>query len=199
MAGSILGAVAAPLIGSAVSGLFGGSRGGGQSGGAAQAAQVADPFASQRGQYQTQLSQLMSDPNSYQESAGAKDITKTAMDQESAQMASRGLSGSGAEAAALTKTAAGVASQDYNQQISNLMTMSGATSGNAGQAGQIVAAGNTADTNSANTFGGTVGKAITGTQGFQNLISGGTGDTNAGGADFGVTPGPGATFDINTF
>ena len=198
MAGSIIGAVAAPLIGGAVSSLFGGGGGSKTSGngGAQTAAAAADPFAAQRPQYQQQLSDLMSGKTPFEETAGAKAITETGLQATGATMASQHLHGSGAEAAALTKYATGIAAQDYNSQISNLMTMSGATGGNQGQAGQILAGNSSSNTAGLNTFGSTVGNAVTNTDTFKGWMNGTSG---GGGNDFGVTPGPGATFDINMF
>jgi hypothetical protein len=176
MAGTIIGAVAAPLIGGAVSSIFGGgskssssgSGSGSGSGGAATAAAAADPFASQRPQYQQQLSDLMSGKTPFEETAGAKALTQTGLDAESAQMASHGLSGSGAEKAALTKYATGIASQDYNSQMSNLMQLSGAGSGASGTAGQILANQSSANDTALATFGNTVGTAIAGTPTFKD-------------------------------
>lgn len=183
MAGTIFSAVAAPLIGGAVSSIFGGGGGGGGGGGskstgqagAQAAAQTADPFASQRPQYQQMLSDLMSGKTPFQETAGAKALTQTGMDAESAQMAARGLSSSGAEKAALTKYATGIASQDYNAQISNLMNMSGTGAGSAGQAGQIMANQSASDTTALNTFGSTVGNAVVNTPTVQGWLGNGNG------------------------
>lgn len=70
MAGSIFSAVAAPLIGGAVSSIFGGGSSGNS--GAKTAASAADPFAGQRPQYQQQLSDLMSNPGSFSETPMAQ-------------------------------------------------------------------------------------------------------------------------------
>ena len=190
MAGSIIGAVAAPLIGGAVSSILGGGSSSKTTGtgGAQTAAAAADPFAAQRPQYQQQLSDLMSGKTPFQETAGAQALTQTGMDAESAQMAARGLSGSGAEKAALTKYATGIASQDYNSQMSNLMTLSGATSGSTGTAGTILGNQATADTNALSTFGNTVGTAVTGTNAFQSLINPGATPTDMTGFQTSGTP-----------
>ena len=179
MAGTIFSAVAAPLIGGAVSSIFGGGSSSKASGGAQQAAAAADPFASQRPQYQQQLSDLMSGKTPFQETAGAKALTQTGMDAESAQMASRGLSGSGAEKAALTKYATGIAAQDYNAQMSNLMQMSGAGAGSTGTAGQILGDSANSNQTAMATFGNTVGTAVTGTDTFKNWMGGSNGGTPA--------------------
>jgi hypothetical protein len=153
--------------------------GGGSKGGQQQAAAAADPFALQRPQYQQMLSDLMSGKTQFEETAGAKAQTQTGMDAESAQFASRGIGNSGAEKAALTKYATGIASQDYNSQISNLMGMAGAGQGNTGAAGQIMSNSATADQNALNTFGSTVGNAVVGTDTFK----GWTGSGNGGNTD----------------
>ena len=171
MAGSIMAAVAAPLIGGAVSSIVGG----GQNKGGGQAAAAADPFASQRGQYQQQLSQLMTDPNSFQMSSAAQFAERQGMQGEEAQMAARGLSNSGAEKAALTQYATGFAGQQYQQQMSNLMTLSGATAGNTGAAANAIQQGTTANNQAISTFGNTVGNAVTNSNTFQQWM-GNTGD-----------------------
>lgn len=186
MAGTILGAVAAPLIGGAVSSIFGG--GSKPSSGASQGAAAADPFASQRPQYQQQLSDLMSGKTPFQETAGAKALTETGMNAESAQMAQRGLSNSGAEKAALTKYATGIASQDYNQQMGNLMTLSGAQSGSPGAAGGIIADSSQQQAQGLNTFGNTVGTAVAGSPTFQGWMNGTTSGDTTGPATGGGMP-----------
>ena len=178
MAATIVGAVAAPLIGGAVSSMMGG--GSKPSSGASQGAAAADPFASQRPQYQQQLSDLMSGKSKFEETAGAKALTETGMNAESAQMAQRGLSDSGAEKAALTKYATGIASQDYNSQMSNLMQLSGAGSGSPGTAGNIISDSSQQQAAGLNTFGNTVGTAVAGSPTFQSWMNGTTtptGDT----------------------
>lgn len=162
-----MGAVAAPLIGGVVSNLFGGGK---ASSGAQQAARVADPFASQRPQYQQMLSDLMSGKTPFAETAGAKALTETGMDATSAAMAQRGLTSSGAEKAALTKYATGIAGQDYNAQMGQLMAMSGVGAGAPGTAGGIMADSANASQTAMDTFGNTVGKAVTGTDTVQNWL-----------------------------
>lgn len=164
-----MGAVAAPLIGGVVSNLFGGGK---ASSGAQQGAAAADPFASQRPQYQQQLSDLMSGKTPFSETAGAKAATETGMDEMSAKLATRGLSNSGAEKAALTKYATGIAGQDYTQQMSQLMAMAGVGAGAPGTAGGIMANSADASQTAMDTFGGTIGKAVTGTDMFKDLFGG---------------------------
>jgi hypothetical protein len=171
MAGSLISAVAQPLIGSAVSSIFGGQQ---NSGGAAAAA-ASDPFASQRGGYQAQLAQLMSNPNSFQMSAGAQFAENQGLNAESAQMASRGLSGSGAEQLALTQYATGFAGQQYQQQEQDLAQLAGANTGDPGAAGKQIASGATTANSNLNTFAGNIGSAITGSNAFSSWLNGGSG------------------------
>jgi len=165
------GAVGGAVAGTLVSGLLTG--GGGSSSGTSgqQAAQgAADPFASQRPQYQQQLAALMSNPNSFQMSAAAQATEKQGMDAESAAMASRGLSSSGNEKIGLEQYAQGFASNQYQQQIADLMTLSGASTGNPGMAGNI-ANGNVASNNQAiGTISSTLCNA--GASAFTNWLNG---------------------------
>lgn len=170
MAGTIMGAVAAPLIGGVVSSMMGGGR---ASSGAQQAAGAADPFASQRPQYQQMLSQLMSGKTPFSETAGSRAATETGMDAMSAQMATRGLTNSGAEKAALTKYATGIAGQDYNQQMGQLMAMAGVGAGSTGTAGGILSSSADSSQNAMDVFGNTLGKAVTGTDMFKDFMGGG--------------------------
>lgn len=103
-----------------------------------RAAYAADPFAQQRPQYQQMLQKLMTDPGSFSQTPQSIATTKEGMDQMQAQMAQRGIAGSGAEKAALTKYATTAAGQDYNNQMARLMTLSGATGGAPGTAGGIL-------------------------------------------------------------
>lgn len=176
--------IAAPVIGSAVGGLLGGgSRGSSPSAGAQQGAAAADPFGSQRPQYQQMLSDLMTGKKPYEETAGARFATQTGLDAQSAQMASRGLSSSGAEKAALTKYATGVASQDYNTHMANLMQMAGTGAGSTGTAGSLLSNSSDANQNALDTFGSSIGKAVTGSDRFKGLFDGNSGAAPGGMVD----------------
>ena len=185
MAGTIISAVAAPLIGGAVSSIFGGgkSSGGGSqpsapgpgstgSAGAERAAALADPFASQRPQYQQQLSDLMSGKTPYEQTAGAQFAEQQGIDAVTAHNRSTGHANSGNEEMDIAKYATGVAGQGYQQQMSNLMTLSGATTGAPGAAGGFVAGQSTSDTNALNTFGSTVGNAVMGSDTVKGWMGG---------------------------
>lgn len=187
MAGSIIGAVAAPLIGGAVSSMMGGGGGGSQ-----QAAAAADPFAAQRPQYQQQLSDLMSGKTPFEMTPGAQFAKQEGLDAVSAKMGARGQASSGAEKIELERYATGFAGQQYQQQMSNLMTLSGATSGAPGTAGGIMADKANADQNAISTFGSTFGNAVMKTPTAQGIVNGGSsggggpvlgGWGNASGAD----------------
>ena len=182
MAGTIIGAVAAPLVGGLVSNIFGGGNNGSSpSAGAQQGAAAADPFGSQRPRYQQMLSDLMTGKTPYEETAGARFATQTGLDAQSAQMASRGLASSGAEKAALTKYATGVASQDYNTHMANLMQMAGTGAGSTGTAGSLLSNSSDANQNALDTFGSSIGKAVTGSDRFKGLFDGNSGAAPGGG------------------
>lgn len=109
---------------------------------AREAANMADPFATQRGQYQGQLQQLLSDPSSFKTDPGYK----FALDQgqQAVGNASDALYGTrrtGALAPELAKFTEGYANKSYNDRISQLMQLSGANSGSPGTAGTLLAGG----------------------------------------------------------
>ena len=143
------------LLGSAFGGLLGSSlTGNGQS-----AVNAADPFASQRPQYQQMLQQLMTNPNSYAESPAAVAATQQGMGQIGATMASRGLTNSGAESQALTKYATQTASSDYYNQMSNLMQMAGAGAGSTAAASQALQNQNASTVSGLGALGSQLGSA----------------------------------------
>ena len=90
-----------------------------------QAPDVYDPFASERGQYQTDLKNLMhgqftpSDPSyQFRMSQGTEAVNRS-------QAATGGL-GSGGQLAALTQYGQGLASTEYDKEFQRLATLSGA-------------------------------------------------------------------------
>ena len=163
---AIGGSVAGALVTSVLGG--GKSSGGGQQ----QASAAADPFASQRGQYQEQLSTLMSDPSSEKLSAGEKWSMDQGLDSLGAKFGSQGLFGSGNAGAGLEKYAIGTAQQGRQQEISNLMQLSGANSGSPGTAGQIQSNAATGDQNARDSFGNQIGRALVGPDGFSSWLGG---------------------------
>lgn len=130
--------------------------------GAERAAGMADPFASQRPQYQQQLSDLMSGKTQYADTPGAQFAKQQGLDAVAAHNRSTGHGDSGNEQMELAKYATGMAEQGYQQQMSNLMTLSGATSGSPGTAGNLIGQQATADTTAQSTFYGTAGKDLLG-------------------------------------
>jgi hypothetical protein len=107
------------------------------------AANAADPFASQRGQYQTQLQGLLTNPNSFQMDPGTQFAENQALQAVSRHgNAMFGTTRSGNTAQALEQTAAGYGAQAYNQRITQLMQMSGANNMfGPSEAGRIMAGG----------------------------------------------------------
>ena len=175
MAGSLIGAIAAPLIGGVVSSALGGGSQGTTmaSNGAAQAA---DPFASERPQYQKMLHDLMTNPDSFKQSANSQAVTRQGMSSLDANMASKGLANSGAGQAALAQYSTMQAGTDYNQQIANLMTMSGAGQGNLGAASNVLAGQQQSNDQAISTFSGLVGRTLGGSPGLQGMLNPSAGD-----------------------
>ncbi len=105
-----------------------------------QAAAAADPFASQRGQYQTELSNLMKDPSSFKTDPGYQFALQQGQD---ALLAKAGAMYGGGRAGAilpeLAKYTEGYASQAYDNRINQLMQMAGVNAGSPGTAGAIMA------------------------------------------------------------
>ena len=106
---------------------------------AAAAAAAADPFASQRPQYQSQLAGLMAgtvDPTkldpSYQFrlSQGSGNLER--------QLAARGGIGSGAEKTSLIDYSQGLASTEFGNEFSRLAQLAGVNAGSPGEAGRIL-------------------------------------------------------------
>ena len=112
-------------IASGVNGLMGG----GSSGGAGNTAGGAyyDPFASSRGQYATQLNNLMANPGSVTQTPGYQFGMNQGVEALNRNYASTGQGGSGAQQVGLQNFAQGYAGQQYNNQVSNLAQLSGAT------------------------------------------------------------------------
>ena len=127
--------------------------------GPGSAAQTADPFASQRPQYQQQLQQLMQNPNSVTNTPGYNFQMQQGTDAVARQQAAMGGAGSGAEQAALTQYGQGLASNQYQQQFNNLSTLSGANVGSPGAAGQLQQQQNQQNQQSIGQFTNTLGAA----------------------------------------
>lgn len=161
------GAITAVVGGSVVSGLIGSS-----SSSKAQAA--ADPFASQRGQYQTMLQNLMKNPTSAtQADPSYQWRLQQGMDATNASLASSGMLNSGNRATALTNYAQNQASTEYANMFSRLAQLSGANVGSPSTAGQI--AYNQGQSNAA--AAGTLGSQVT------NWLTGNTSSSSSSGYD----------------
>lgn len=137
---------------------------------------AADPFAGQRGQYQTQLQNLMSggsaamanDPSyQWRLQQGSQNLSR--------QMASQGLTASGAELAALQDYGQNQASTEYQNQYSRLAQLAGANIGSPAAAGQIIAGQQNQQSQAASSVGNAVG------QGLGNLAQGYFGGSDSSG------------------
>jgi hypothetical protein len=114
----------------------------GDVGRAKESAAMADPFASQRPQYQQQLQQLMTDPNSFKQDPGYQ--FALGQGQEAISGASNALYGgtrAGSLYPELAKYTEGYASQSYDNRIQQLMQMAGVQAGSPGTAGALNAGG----------------------------------------------------------
>jgi hypothetical protein len=106
---------------------------------ASQSAAAADPFASQRGQYQNSLANLMngqfstSDPSyAWRVGQGQQALERSA--------AAKGYLGSGNILAELQNYGQNQGSQEYQNQYNRLLPLTGATTGSPGTAGATIAA-----------------------------------------------------------
>ena len=126
-------AAAATVVGAGAA-VYGASKSGGSS---SSPAAAADPFASQRPQYQTQLNTLMSDPSSVTSTPGYQFQLQQGLTGTQRTAAAGGMLNSGNTLAALTQYGQNYASTSYEQQFSNLAQLSGANIGNPGTAGQL--------------------------------------------------------------
>src|SRR5216684_2964230 len=152
-------AVAGSVAGSVVSSALAPS--GGSSGGAQQAANAADPFASQRGQYQDMLSKLINNPSSITSTPGYKFGLQESQNAVEGSAAASGMINSGNVLQALSTNAQGYAATQLNNQELLLAQLAGANVGSPGTAGQILQNHNTANQQAAGTLGSQVGGAVT--------------------------------------
>ena len=167
-----LGTVLAQLLGGGVS-LYNSLGHGGTTdmGVAKTAAGLADPFASQRPGYQTQLHDLLTNPDSFKTDPGYQFALSQGQDAiKGAGNAIYGGTRAGAIYPELAKFTEGYASQSYDNRINQLMTAAGANSGSPGTAGALYAQGGQ---NANNDLG----------SGLNSLLSsllGGAGNANGG-------------------
>jgi hypothetical protein len=108
---------------------------------AAQVAAAADPFASQRAQYQKQLQGLMTDPNSFQVDPGTQYAIDAANNATTRSANSMGVSRGGSVLAGISANTVGLSEADYNTRIQQLTALSGAAPGNPGAAAAAIATG----------------------------------------------------------
>lgn len=101
------------------------------------AAKAADPFASQRSQYQTMLQALMTNPNSFALSPAAQSQMDIGLQNVARQGAAAGFLNSGNMLGALQRYAQQLASQDFWKQQEALAMLSGAQTGSPAQAGML--------------------------------------------------------------
>jgi len=169
------GAVAGGLASAAVGSVLGG---GGGSSGASGAAAAADPFASQRGQYQTALSNLMSNPSSVTSDPGYQFQLSQGLSAVNGQMASSGYLNSGNRLTALNQEGQNFASTYLQNKELFLAQLAGANVGSPSAAGQILQSQNLSNQQSAGTVANQIGSAVT--SGFNNLYSGSSGSSTTG-------------------
>ena len=155
----VAGTVGAAVAGSATSSLLSNGNSGAQS-----AANAADPFASQRGQYQTMLSNLINNPSSITSQPGYQFELDQSNKAIEGSAAANGMVNSGNVLQALSTNSQGFAAQQLNNQELLLAQLSGANIGSPGEAGSILQGQNQSNQAAASTLGSQVGQAIT--QGF---------------------------------
>lgn len=97
-----------------------------------QLTNIADPWASQRGQYQTALSKLISDPSSFTSSPIFQASTQAGIDAVNRQAASRGLLKSGNRLTALMDYGQQKAPEQFFKMADLLTTLGGARNQNPG-------------------------------------------------------------------
>lgn len=106
-----------------------------------QGAAVADPFASQRPQYQAQLSQLFADPSSISKTPGYQFQFDQGMQALERTQAGQGAFHSGQTDTAAIQFGQGLAETSFKGWEQMLAELSGATIGSPGIAGQLTAGG----------------------------------------------------------
>jgi len=164
--GAVAGGIASAVVGSALSS---------GSSGASGAAAAADPFASQRQQYQEQLSSLMKDPSSITSTPGYQFQLQQGLNAVNGQMASSGYLNSGNRLTALNQEGQNFASTQLQNQELFLAQLAGANVGNPSAAGSILQNQNTLNQQAAGTVGNQIGSAVT--SGFNNAFSSGSGSS----------------------
>lgn len=155
--------------------------GGGSSTNASQSAALADPFASQRGQYQTDLSKLVNNPSSVTKTPGYQFQFDQGMQALERQQAGSGSLNSGQSETAAIKYGQGMATSSLTQQEQLLTQLAGGNLGQ-GNAGSVYASGMQT---SSNILRGLAGNGLSSLEGmFGGMFGGGAAaGADAGGAD----------------
>lgn len=185
----IAGAVGAGVAGAATSAVVGSALGGGSgSSGAQQASAQADPFASQRPQYQSMLANLINNPSSVTSTPGYQFQLDQALKGVEGSAAASGMLNSGNTLSALTQEAGNYASTQYYNQAELLAQLAGANIGSPGTAGQITQQQNALNQQGISTLAGGVGNAVS--SGINAYVNGGSGsyygNPFATGGDYGT-------------
>jgi hypothetical protein len=109
-----------------------------------QAGAAADPFAKYRDGYAQQLQALMANPSSITNTPGYGATMAAGEQTLTRNLASQGLTGSGAAAEALTNFGGQFQNQAYKEQVGTLSNLGGAGINNAGLSLSALASGNSA-------------------------------------------------------
>ena len=121
--------------GGGLGGLLGGALGMFQGSGNQSQSRQLDPFGPSRSMYVDQLNQLMNNPSSVTSLPGYQFGLDQGEQALTRNLASQGLTGSGTAAAAIPEFAGEYASNAFQRQLQNLMSLSGANFGEAGAMG----------------------------------------------------------------
>ena len=192
----IAGAVGAGVAGAATSAVVGSALGGGSgNSGAQQASSQADPFASQRPQYQSMLANLINNPSSVTSTPGYQYQMQQALLGVEGSAAANGMLNSGNVLSALTTQAGNQASTQYYNQAELLAQLAGANIGSPGTAGQITQQQNALNQQGISTLAGGIGNTVQ--QGVSSYFNGGSSNytgvsdpfTGSGGNTYGFSSG----------
>lgn len=152
-----------------------------------EAANLADPFAGQRSQYQTQLQQLMSDPSSIQTTPGYQFRLGQGVNAIDRSAAARGMLNSGNRLYDLENYSQGLASTEYDNQINRLALLSGAQTGSPAAAAQALMQGVTSGYQMQDDRYGDMMEALAHLQGGRNGGLGNLGNVLGGALGQGVS------------
>ena len=131
----------------------------------AQASQTADPFSQQRGQYQQQLQALMANPGSVTQSPGYQAQLEQGLQALQRTQGAQGFLGSGNAQQQNAQYAMQLQNQFYQQQLQDLMQLSGANIQGSPTAGSIQSGG------AANIMGGQAQNLANLTYSLQNIAN----------------------------